>query len=42
MNVPEVLIQAIDSIRFLNIWYRGVKGGRGRAKEVFFLRGQKS
>ena len=42
INVPEVLNQVIGNIKFLNIWYRGVKGGRGRAKEVFFLRGQKS
>ena len=32
INEPEVLNQAIGSIRFVNSKYRGVKGRRGGVK----------
>jgi hypothetical protein len=35
VNEPEILNQVIGFIRFLNCYYRGVKGGRGKMEEYF-------
>ena len=38
INVPEVLNQVIGTIRFLNCYYRDVKGGEEVGQMSFFLK----
>jgi hypothetical protein len=38
INVPEVLNQVIGTIRFLNCYYRDVKGGEDVGQMSFFLK----
>jgi hypothetical protein len=35
INASEVLNQVIGNIKFLNIWYRGLKGGEVGLKNCF-------